>query len=136
MRIKPALSSYFYFFYISALLPIAYITPLIYARLYGITEQVTNSPLFYFFIGLNLVTIIIPIIDYFTRYYEIESDKIVIKSLLGEVVIPKDENFEVKEVKTLPDAIFGTKTYLINKKYWLTGIKNPDYVFERIIRGG
>ncbi len=136
MIIKPALSSYLYFFYVSALLPVAYVTPLIYAELYGIANVVIGSPLFWFFIGLNITALGIPLIDYFTRYYDIQSDKIIIHSLISEVEIPKDENFEVKEVKTLPDAIFGTKTYLINGKYWLTGVKNPEFVFESIIRGG
>jgi len=136
MIIKPTLSSYFYYFYISALLPVSYVTPLIYAELYGIAKAVINSPLFWFFIGLNLISIAIPFIDYFTREYEIESDHITIRNLIGETRIPKDESFEVEEIKTLPDAIFGTKTYRINKKYWLTGIKNPEYVFDYIIRGG
>ncbi len=136
MEIKPSLSSYFYFFYLAALLPVAYITPLIYASLYGISKAVLESPLFWFFIGLNVIAFAIPLVDYFTRTYEISNDEVVIKSLFKRIRIPKDENFEVKEVKTLPDAIFGTKTYLINGKYWLTGIKNPDYVFEKLIRGG
>ena len=113
---------------------IVWIPPLLFLIALNKIEYLLQSFIFWIVFSISFIPIIISIIDYKYRFYEINS-KITSNGLWGKYEINKNKIKNVDVVETLPDIIFSTKSIRINDIYFIYSIKKSHDVMKKIIGG-
>ena len=135
MIIKPKFSSfYFYLIFTSLILMIVWIPPLLFSLAVSQINYIIQSTEFWVIFIISFIPIIISLVDYHYRYYEINS-KIVSNGLWEKFSIDKRNVKDVDVIETLPDIIFSTKSIKINDKYFIYSIKKSYKAMKEIVGG-
>ena len=135
MKIKPEFSPfYFYLIFTSIVLMIVWVPPFLFSIVLNEVDFVIKSIIFWIVLFFSFVPLLISIIDYNYRFYEINSE-IISNGLWEKYKINKKKIKDVDVVETLPDIIFSTKSIKINDKYYIYSIKKSYKVMKEIIGG-